>query len=463
MRNERHKAQGTRQNAEGIRQIAAARRQTAQGKRQNAEGTRRNAAVIVFVLVGLFVGAAVGSAQTPAPERLTFEEAIRLALEKNPDVAEAAQAILRAETLLQEAHTVYRPTVSANVTSTLLDSERGFDEFVTQPRLQTLMGASVSYPVLAATRWAQRAQAQDQIRVARLGVGETRRQVALATAQSYLAVIAQQRQVDVNTRARENALAHVEYARALLQGGAGSRLNELRAVQELETDEVFLETARLALRRAQEALGVLVAADAPVDAAAEPAFEVVTAPTDATWLTSRADVQLFTAQIDAADRIVRDSWRDWVPSATASFEPQLITPAGLFAPSRTWRGFVALSVPIFDAGSRRIAKRQREVAAQTARIQLTDVELRARADLRAAQAAVESTERGLTHARLAAQHAAEVLRITDIAFRAGATTNIELIDAQRRARDADTASAQAEDRVRQARLDLLVALGRFPQ
>lgn len=100
---------------------------------------------------------------------------------------------------------------------------------------------------------------------------------------------------------------------------------------------------------------------------------------------------------------------------------------------------------------------------QTARIQLTDVELRARADLRSAQASVESSERGLTHAHLAAQHAADVLRITDVAFRAGATTNIELVDAQRRARDADTSAAQAEDRVRQARLDLLVALGRFPQ
>jgi outer membrane protein TolC len=120
-------------------------------------------------------------------------------------------------------------------------------------------------------------------------------------------------------------------------------------------------------------------------------------------------------------------------------------------------------VPIFDGGSRRIAKRQREIAVETARIQLTDVELRARSELREAQAAVESTERALQRARLAAQHAAEVLKITDVAFRAGATTNIELIDAQRGARDAETAVAQAEDRVRQARLDLLVALGRFPQ
>jgi outer membrane protein TolC len=397
------------------------------------------------------------------PERVSFEEAVQRALEKNPGVIEAAQAILRAEALLQEANTVYRPAASGSITTTVLDSARGFDEFVTQPRTQSLLGVAVSFSVLDAARWAQTVQAQDQIRVARLSVTETRRQVAIATAQSYLAVIALQRQVEVTALARENAIAHYEYARARLEGGAGSRLNELRAAQELELDETLLEAARLALRRAQEALGVLMAADAPVDASAEPALEVVEAPTDASWLTQRADVQLFSAEIDAADRVFRDSWRDWVPTAAVSFEPTLLTPAGLFSPSRSWRGFLSVSVPIFDGGARSATKRQREIALQTARIQLTDVELRARAELREAQAALDSSERAVQHARLAAQHAAEVLKITAVAFREGATTNIELIDAQRRSRDADTIAVQAEDRVREARLDTLVALGRFPR
>lgn len=402
----------------------------------------------------------------PAPSapstKVTFEDAIRIALEKNPGIAEASQSILRAEALLQQARTVYRPTLSGSVITNVLDNERGFDEFVVQPQVQSVFGASLSYPVIAASRWAARTQAEDQVRVARLSVADVRRQIAIAAAQSYLAVIAQQRQVEVNERARENAQAHVNYARALLEGGAGSKLNELRASQEFATVEVLLEAARLAERRAQEALGVLLAADGPVDAAAEPAFEVPTVATEA-WMAARSDVQFFSAQVDAANRVVRDSWKDWVPGAIASFEPQVLAPAGLFQPARTWRGFVGLDVPIFDAGSRRAITRQRQVALDTARIQLTDVQLRARAELRTAHASVESTERALEKARLAAQHAADVLRITDVAFRAGATTNIELIDAQRRARDADTAVAQAEDRVRQARLDLLVAVGRFPQ
>jgi outer membrane protein TolC len=419
--------------------------------------------MMVRVAVALLCLANLAQAQPAAPiERVTFDDAVRRAIEKNPSVAEAAQAILRAEALLQQVNTVYRPTINGNVTTTVIDAERGFNEFVTQPQTQTLLGVSVSYPVLAASRWAQRAQIEDQIRVARFGVAETRRQVALATAQAYLVVLALQRQVQVNLLARENAIAHVDYARARLEGGAGSRLNELRASQELESDEVFLENSRLALRRAQESLGVLMAADAPVDASAEPALEVATVPADGQWLATRADIQFLTAQTDAASRVARDSRLDWVPTATASFEPQALTPSSVFTPSRSWRGFLSLSVPIFDGGARRATARQREIAVGTSRIQLTDAELRARAELRTAQASVESSDRGVQHARLAAQHAAEVLKITDVAFRAGATTNIELIDAQRRARDADTSVTIAEDRVRQARLDLLVALGRFP-
>ena len=54
------------------------------------------------------------------------------------------------------------------------------------------------------------------------------------------------------------------------------------------------------------------------------------------------------------------------------------------------------------------------------------------------------------------------MRLADIAYRAGASTNLELIDAQRRARDAETLAVIAEDNQRQAAIDLLSASGRFP-
>ncbi len=419
---------------------------------------------VAFAFVAAAVVAATADAQTPvdAP-KVTFEEAITTALQKNPGIAEAAQAILRAQAFLMGAQTVYRPSVDGTVTTNILDRERGFNDLVTQPQVQSLMIATASYPVLAASRWAARTQAEDQVGVARLNATDVRRQIAVATAQAYLAVIAAQRQVEVNLRARENALAHLEYARARLEAGAGSKLNELRAAQELASDDVLVEAARLAVRRAQEALGVLLAADGPIDAAAEPVFAVPAEVAEEAALADRPDVRLFSAQFRAADRVYRDSWKDWVPNATAAFEPAYLAPSGLFQPSKTWRGYVAFSIPVVDGGSRRAVARDREAARETARVQLTDLELRARSEVRTARASIEITERALEHARLAAQHATDVLDITTLAFRAGGTTNLELVDAQRRSRDADIAAEIAGDRLRQSHLDLLVALGRFPQ
>jgi len=65
-------------------------------------------------------------------------------------------------------------------------------------------------------------------------------------------------------------------------------------------------------------------------------------------------------------------------------------------------------------------------------------------------------------ARRAAAQAHEALDIVNLSYGAGASTSLDVLDAQRRARDADTAAATAEDAARQARLDYLQGSGIFP-
>ena len=93
---------------------------------------------------------------------------------------------------------------------------------------------------------------------------------------------------------------------------------------------------------------------------------------------------------------------------------------------------------------------------------LSGATTQASSEVRAARVAVDSSSRAVTSARAAADQAQQVVDITNISFRAGGATNIEVIDAERRGRDSDTAVAVAEDALRRARLDLLAALGLFP-
>ena len=402
----------------------------------------------------------VTAAQTV--ERLTFAEAVRRATESNPTVEQASAGILRAEAILQQIRASSLPSVNATFTTNVIAPVTSFSGASIVPRTQTQTVGTLSVPLLTPVAWAQRAQAADQVFVSQQAATDVRRQVGVATAQSFLAIIANRRVLELNERSRDNARAHFEFANQRFQGGIGSRLNMLRAQQELTSDEARVEDARLAIRRAQEALGVLVAANGPVDAADDPMFDAAVEDAAAN-LQQRPDIRLLTARQSAAERVLSDSWRDYLPSVTAVFSPQVIAPAGLFAESRSWRGTVLFSVPLFDAGFRRGSRGERSALLDTIRFEREGAERQATSEIRTAREAVASTERALQQTRQAADQANEVVRITDVAFREGATTNIEVLDAQRQARDAETQAVIAEDAVRRARLELLVALGRFPQ
>ena len=352
-------------------------------------------------------------------------------------------------------------TVDGSVVTTVLDGDRGFSGQSSHRRPKC---SSPARRPCRCWRWPSGRPAPRRPRrvdIANLAVDDIRRQVGVATAEAYLAIVGAKRQVEVNERARDNAQAQLDYATARREGGVGSRLNELRAAQELAVVQELVERARLAVSLGQEALGLLIRSRSPGRPVGEPGLEMPVAEGEA-WLLDRTDIRLFDARIDLAGQVVADSWRDWVPTVRASFEPSYLTPSGLFAPSGTWRALLTAAVPIFDGGQRRAVKAAREVEVSLARVERREAELQAKSGVRAARASIDAEVRALERAREAADHPAEVLRITDIAFRAGATTNIELVDAQRRSRDAETSVRQAEDRGRLARLALLVALGRFP-
>jgi cobalt-zinc-cadmium efflux system outer membrane protein len=393
---------------------------------------------------------------------VTFEEAVARAVQHNPNAREAAQAILRAQALLQQARAEVLPTVYAGAGTIVLDSARGFDGQVTQPRTQSSLNATLSVPVLAAASWAEKNRAADQVRIAGISAQETRRQVALTAAQAFLAVIASRRQQEIARQNFDTAQALEEYARARLAAGKGSRLNHVRSTQERASAEALLQAAELAVRQNQEALGVALFSEGPLDAVGDPELRVLPPPAGDAWLEERPDVRLFTAEEQAADRLARASWTLWFPSLDASFTPQYVTPAGLFEPANTWRALFQLRLPVYD-GRLHATRRLRIADRESARIRLDAVRLQARSELRTSQDAVTQGEQVVSSTRQAADSAAEALRITEIAYRAGATSNIEVVQAQQAARNAAIVLAVAEDRLRQSRLDLLVALGQFPQ
>ena len=230
-----------------------------------------------------------------------------------------------------------------------------------------------------------------------------------------------------------------------------------------------LEVTTFAVYRAQEALGVLLVANALwmpwtnrtsrcPDAAALCPLQ----PGDVTpfLLQSRPDLRLFFSQQQAAARVLRDSSGSLAIARCAV--RAAVGPAGAVLFRHPTAGACCRRASIWDSGTRSALKTQRQSAFDISQANLTGALTLASSEVRLAREAVASGARALASAQAAADQAREVVNIVNVSFRAGAATNIEVIDADRSARDADTSVAIAEDLLRRPRLHLLLATGRSP-
>lgn len=404
-----------------------------------------------------------------APPRLDFTEAVHRALAKNPSIAVAQVEIRRAAGLLAQARAASLPTLTVNATYVRLDNDRVFGQGDMQRLVagadQLSGNVTAAVPIVAPKAWAQWLHGHDNVRVAEISAVEVRRQVAAATGRAYLQVLAQARLLTVSAQARDAARAHHEFAAQRLAGGIGNRLDAVRAHGEWKSSEALLESAQVALGKSREALGVLLAEDGPVDAAEEPHFddiegEVLALLDDA--MVNRADLRVLQARVWATSRVLRHGFVDYLPTVQGSFAPFFQNPPSLVQPLLGWQAQLGLVFPLFDGGLRYGARAERQALYVTSKWNLRAAQLQARSEVRSAALALTQARLAEQSAHEAAALSREALELSTLAYRTGSTNNLPVIDAERRSRDAALVAVQAEDATRQARLDLLIASGRFP-
>jgi outer membrane protein TolC len=413
--------------------------------------------------LGVLCLAAPALAAPPPVKTVGWQEALDRALARNPSVVVARQEIARADAQVRQARAGWLPLLNGNGTYTRLDAARTANGAVVTPVNAFAGNLQLSVPVISAQAWAADWHAQDNRDVVTFTAADVRRQIAAATARAYLGVVLQHRQIEVAALARDTAAAHYDYAHTRLKGGLGNAIDDARAEQELRSDEAQLGAAQAALVHAQSALAILLSEETLVDARDEVALAAPPDPEAALGEArkGRSDVRVFQSRHTQTEHLRRDNWVYYAPSLMAVAQIFAQTPTALL-PEKGWQAQLVLSIPLFDGGYRYGVARERRALEEESRAQweaaLRQVSVEVRASFEASRRADES----LRAAQSAAGAATNAAKLADQAYRAGATTNLELIDAERRARDAATQAAFAEDSSRQARLDLLLASGRFP-
>lgn len=448
-------------------------------QRRPASSFRRGS----FRLVPLLLCGALQPAVAAPPQdvmSLSLGQVVDLALSRSPSLQLAQLEIQRAQALLQQARAASLPTLSVSMNYTRLDNDRilssGDMQRLVAGANQTSGNVTAAVPLVAPARWANWLHAKDNQQVAEISRDEVRRQVAIAAARACLAVIAQRRLIDVSERGESTAQAHFDYASQRLTGGLGNRLDAVRAESELQLSKSQLALSRAAVARSREALGVLLAADQPVDCRETPTLLMAddlaerlqpgAAPGHSDPLDDlavfRADLRLWQARAWASARIIRHGWTDFLPQLSVSFAPFFQDPPSIVQPQLGWQARFDLSWSLFDGGLRYGIRSERWVQYRQIKVNQQIAQLQARADVRTALSVLGAARQAEAAARGAAHSSEEASTLSMRAYRAGISNNLAVIDAERRARDAATAAAQAEDATQQARLELLIASGRFP-
>ncbi|HEY3804260.1 MAG TPA: TolC family protein [Kofleriaceae bacterium] len=401
----------------------------------------------------------IAHAEAMPPRRVTFEQAVALALEHAADARIAADEVVRADALLAESASALRPLVGVSAQYQQLEGDRFSHGFETAAAESVLGELSVAMPVLDFRKRADTQRARDNLEVERASAATTRRSVAIATGRAYLSVFAAERIIEVAELARQTAKAHVDYATSRTRGGIGTELDIVRAQSELATDEQNLATAQTALVDAEEALGVLTGQSMPLGSTTEPAFP--DAP-DITGVAGRADLVAGRRRLSSAQWSRDAQWAEYAPTLSLNGIGFYDTPQIDPTPAWGFQILATIAVPLYDGGYRSGLAQERDAVLAESREELAQLERSASSEVRAGEDAVRRAREARDAAHRSADFATKALQLANVAYQGGTGTSLDVIDAERTARDAATEAVIADDGLRQAQFALLAATGHFP-
>ncbi|HSC87730.1 MAG TPA: TolC family protein [Polyangiaceae bacterium] len=401
------------------------------------------------------------SSDAPVPT-IGYADAIDRATADTPRMAQARANVLRAEARVTQSRATWLPTLNGVANYTRLDADRQINGNITTAANSLNLSMQLMVPIFVPVRWTDTARQSDSRDVAKGNLENERRLAVVDVTRAYLAVILEKRGVEIGERALETARRELDFAHTRQREGIGSRLEVARSEREVHDNEANLTARRSALRTAQEVLGVATFSDGPRDASGE--VDVGRLPALAEALRevkSRPDLVALRRQAESDGQRVDDAWLDYVPTLTGSAQAWHQDPPTVNYPDWGWQAQLLLVLPLYDGGKRYGDQDERRAAQMQSRSALRQAELQADSDLRTTAAQADERFQAWREAERSAELAREALELSRLAYREGTGTQLDLIEAERSVRDAETNSAIAQTAWLQAQVLYRLAAGKL--
>jgi outer membrane protein TolC len=302
---------------------------------------------------------------------------------------------------------------------------------------------------------------------ARMTVDDTRRTLDLSLANQIVSVVTAERSADINRLGLRVALEQLELSKRKEALGAATMLDVVRAKQNAANARVSLVSGDEALRQAREGLGLTLGI--PVEFGVAHEMNVNGIADDALHecrvvdtVDQRPDIAAARTNLEVAKRNLRNTWYSFVPVLTGTSSLTATSAVNAGYPNPTWTVGAALSVPIFDGGTR-LGQIKSQRAAEDIAAQALEA-LRRQAIIQ-----VEQAQRGINVAEVSYQVALEQRDLaamndsmTQTGYSRGLGTSVDLVTASEAHRQAEQSLVVAEFGVVKARLAAIMALSTCP-
>jgi outer membrane protein TolC len=414
-------------------------------------------------------------AATVHAQSLTLEDVVKLAVTRNERARAAHLATEQAAARLGRARAFFFPDLVASGTYTRRPHETVRDVGGSTVTIQSRNGLSgnvtANLTLFDARSVPLYRQARQLYEAARLSEAEDKRLLAFEAADAFLQTLGQGEVVKAAERRLEFARASHADARSRVEAGLVGSNDVTRAELELATAERELHVARGALQSATLQLGYLVDTRLEGTLARPEALLTqagATIPPDrgealvAEAVRGRLDVRARKAEAQAARHAAQEPDMRLLPILSALGQYRFTNEAGFSGRQTDW--FVALTATwtLFDGGERYAEDREREAAAEAAKVAVTAQERQVAVAVRTALVQLGTAQATLVQGRAASEAARKNAQESTILYRQGLARALEVADANVRLFEADVALARAEYGLALAFLDLRAALGPDP-
>jgi outer membrane protein TolC len=326
-------------------------------------------------------------------------------------------------------------------------------------------GLGLRVPVFAPGAWYDHGTAKRAIGAARLSHSDTQRLLLASVADAIVGVVTAERVAEISRVSLSGALSTLDLNKRRAILGAASSVDVLRAEQEVTLTRSQVIAADEGVRKARESLGLAVGSSDPYGVV--PAVRVDTLARDARSVCrpvrnveTRADVRAARAQLEIAERNVKSPDYDFIPTVDFVSNLNYFSNEDATANGKhvTWTIGGVLTWNIYDGGLRYGTKAANEATRRIAQETLTKAKRQARVESQQAQRAVEVAKANLSVSSKSRDLAKESARLSRIAFVAGRGNSFDLIDADRRLREAELDLAVKQFELVRAQIAALLAL-----